>query len=269
MIPIGATPDKPCRDPFFSASRQLDDFPEYYWPDHTVTAIGCVDQYAFGNPVSKRWTKSAGLGDYFDITNATAELELSKRQFATLATLVWALENAGNIGHLVTILGVEVLLAKKYPGVMDEFQNPIPDNQWKKEVAYWFDIGLAKLQLELIRVAQGPPDPGLPGLVNMLPVLAAGRDDIEGLICSSQRVQSIMFKNFHLGGLLAFLFLGGLVILVEKLIPALARRLSSRPAVIAWSERELLELHRQLLDGGHEGNSRTHVEEVALRDGWR
>lgn len=267
LIAIGSTSEKGCHDPFFSATRPLTMHAGYFWPDHQITAIGCVDQYAFGNPVSKKWTKAAGLGDFFDPTSATKELGLSSRQFATLVTMVWALESAGDMGTLVKVLGPEALLAKKFPGILEGFQHPLPDDQWKKEVVYWFDIGLAKLQLELIRVATGPPDPTLPGLVNMLPVLSSGRSDIEKLICSSQRVQNVSFKNFHFAGLLAFLFLAVLLIVLEQLIPTLARRFVKGPAAAAWGERDLLEMHRQLLEAN--GKSRTTVEEVPLRDGWR
>jgi hypothetical protein len=45
--------DGPCSDPFFSATNQsLLKHKDFYWLDNPITAIGCTDQYAFGNPVT-------------------------------------------------------------------------------------------------------------------------------------------------------------------------------------------------------------------------
>ncbi|KAF7547002.1 hypothetical protein G7Z17_g8036 [Cylindrodendrum hubeiense] len=190
-----------CRDPIFSATEnRLSPSSDYFLPDNLVTAIGCTDQYIFGNPVTKEFTEPASWID--SAFNADFAKGLSRRQAAAYFTLSWS-PSARGVGSEIAILGAEALRAKKYPGLVMGFQNPIPNDQWKKEVEYWFKIGLAKMQLLPINIAMGPLDPTLPGMKDMLPNMASGRDDIVDIICSSQKVHNTEFKNFHSHGSLA------------------------------------------------------------------
>ncbi|KAH6982631.1 hypothetical protein EDB80DRAFT_251000 [Ilyonectria destructans] len=238
----------PCSDPFFSATeKHLTLFPDYYLPDNPVTAIGCVDQYEFGNPVSREWTKPASWTDA--TSNITFIKGLSRRQASAYISIGWTAGLVG-IGSDVMILGAEVLRARKYPGLVAGFQTPIPNDQWKKEVEYWFKIGLAKMQLLRLNIAMGPQDPNMPGLKNVLPVISAGRDDMVDIICSSQKIHNTEFKNFHRLGFITLAVIGGLLILLPTLVTKLLMsRLRHRDDSLAWATYGQLQLQRMATSG--------------------
>lgn len=239
--------DGPCSDPFFSATKNsMVKMTDYFLPDDPITAIGCIDQYEIGVLGPRRWSGPMGG---LDACSAAVKLgwNLDARQTASMVKLCQALNTAGGIGQVTTGLGDNAVLAKKYPGMFQNFQNPIPNNQWKKEVKYWFDIGLAKLQLGIVAISLGPPDPDLPGLENVLPAISAGRDDIVHEICNSQRVRSLEFKNYNKAGFIALAVLGSLFILLPAPIRWLIGRfLSDQEAVKAWMSYELLNLKQPL-----------------------
>ncbi|KAL2671630.1 hypothetical protein Neosp_014220 [[Neocosmospora] mangrovei] len=248
LIPVQGQGDRPCRDPFFSATgRRLGS--GYYMPDDPITAIGCIDQYAFANPVLNQWTELMAIGDTFNASRIISEIRLSKPQVPSFSMLLFALERAGGIDSVITALGAEALLAKKYPGLLAGYQNPLPDDQWKNEVRYWFNIGLAKLQLQLINIATGPPDTTLPGLINMLPVLSAGQDDIVKTICSSQKIRNVEFKNYHSSGLISLVVIGGLLILVTSIAPYFPW-VRNKNTARYWVSYGMLELLRMATIGG-------------------
>ncbi|RSL94851.1 hypothetical protein CDV31_014139 [Fusarium ambrosium] len=255
LIPVQGQGDRPCRDPFFSATeRRLAS--GYYMPDDPITAIGCIDQYAFANPVLNQWTELMAIGDTFNASQIISKIRLSKRQVPSFSMLLFALERAGGIDSVITALGAEALLAKKYPGLLAGYQNPLPDDQWKNEVRYWFNIGLAKLQLQLINIATGPPDTTLPGLINMLPVLSAGQDDTVKIVCSSQKIRNVEFKNYHSSGLISLVVIGGVLILVTSIVPSFPRMRNNNTARywVSYGMRELLRM--ATIGGGVQGWTR-------------
>ncbi|KAH7313141.1 hypothetical protein BKA65DRAFT_517389 [Rhexocercosporidium sp. MPI-PUGE-AT-0058] len=244
--------DGPCSDPFFSATNQsLSNHKDFYSPDSPITAIGCTDQYSFGNPVTRQWTDPMSVLDGSNWGNYTKDWDLSSRQVAALATLTWALSESGGIDRVILGLETEALLAKKYPGVFSGFQNPIPNDQWKKEVDYWFKSGLAKLQLHLINIATGPPDITLPGLQNFLPIMSADRDDLVKIMCTSQKIHNVEFKNYHRAGFVALIAIGGFLILFPVLVRCIYTcHWSQSENVSSWTSYDYLQLPMVIeLDG--------------------
>jgi len=241
----------PCNDPFFSATNQSAlTHKDFYWPDSPITAIGCTDQYAFGNSGTSQWTEPMAVLDTSDWGNYTKDWDLSARQVAAFAALTWALTQSGGIDRVILGLETEALLAKKYPGVFAGFQNPIPNDQWKKEVDYWFKNGLAKLQLQLINIAIGPPDITLPGLQNVLPIMSGDRDDLVEMICSSQKVHNVEFKNYHRTGFITLIAIGGFLILCPVLIRSFYTWYwKQREDVLSWTSYGYLQLLRMAAEG--------------------
>ncbi|CAM1507698.1 Fc.00g045460.m01.CDS01 [Cosmosporella sp. VM-42] len=209
MIPVTGLYG-PCRDPFFSATkRQLEASPGYYLPDNPITAIGCADQYAFHNPVTGKWSNQTGMMQLGN--DITKDWGLTAKQVAAMSSLRWILGNAGATGTPIQVIGSDALRARKFPGVFNNFQNPLPDDQWKNEVGYWFNIGLATLQLKFISISTGPQNQD--GMENVLPALSEGtRHDYESIICNSQKIHNNSFKNFHRAGFIALAAIGGLLV---------------------------------------------------------
>ncbi|OAA38475.1 hypothetical protein BBO_07113 [Beauveria brongniartii RCEF 3172] len=205
LVAIKGT-DGPCSDPFFSATNKTMPLQkDYYLPDRPITAIGCTDQYAFGNPVTGQWTEPMSASSTSNWPTFTKGWNLSVAQRAAIASLQWSVSSSGGIEGVILGLEIDALLAKKSPGMFSDFQDPIPNDQWKKEVGYWFNIGLAKLQFGLIGIAVGPRDPTLPDLQNMLHTLTVGQKDLENRICTSQKAYSPDHKNYNAAGLITLL----------------------------------------------------------------
>ncbi|KAH7000231.1 hypothetical protein EDB80DRAFT_106597 [Ilyonectria destructans] len=253
-IPVAGI-NGPCRDPFFSATdRQTETFPDWYLPDNPITAIGCVDQYAFHNPVTRQWSNQTGmllLG-----TDLTKESGLGPRQVAAMNTLLWALGQVGAMGRVVETIGSDALRAKKYPGVFDGYQNPLPNDQWKNEVGYWFNTQLAALQLQFIRIATGPQDTR--GMTNILPVSAQGSEhDYEALICNSQKIQNNGFKNFYRTGFISLAVIGVLMIIAPWILIK---------CVVFWGRRGKNAFALEWISYGHMQLLRMANEGVKVED---
>ncbi|KAH7144499.1 hypothetical protein B0J13DRAFT_502588 [Dactylonectria estremocensis] len=264
MVPISGI-NGPCRDPFYSATNRHDDaFPDWYLPDAPITAIGCVDQYAFYDPVTHDWSNQTGmlmLG-----TDITKETGLSPMQVAAMNTMRWALGQVGAIGRLVETVGSDMLKAKKYPGLWDGFQNPLPNDQWKKEVAYWFNTQLAALQLQFIRISTGPQD--TTGMENVLPILSEGSShDYEGMICHWQKIKDNEFKNFYRAGFVSLAVIGGLMIIAPwfliKLVVFWGRR-KKNAFVLEWISYGNLQLLRMANEEAGVGGWDKYDDEIPL-----
>ncbi|OAA69848.1 hypothetical protein ISF_03118 [Cordyceps fumosorosea ARSEF 2679] len=167
----------------------------------------------------------------------------------------WSLFNSGGIEGVIVGLEMDALLAKKYPGIFSGFQNPISNGQWRKEVGYWFNIGLAKLQFGLINIAVGPPDPTLPDLQNMLPTLTVGQEHLAHRICTSQKIYSPDHKNYNTAGFIFLSVVGGLIGLLPLLKPYILRGLSrGRTFSLNWSSYSSSQMQRMAIEGGVAGN---------------
>ncbi|TQV90938.1 hypothetical protein IF1G_10459 [Cordyceps javanica] len=248
LIAIKGT-DGPCSDPFFSATNKtMPLYKDYYQADRPITAVGCTDQYAFGNPRNGQWTQpSSASSDWIGITS---DWNLSPGQKAALLSLQWSIFTSGGIEGVILGLGVDALLAKKSPGMFSDFQNPIPNDQWKKEVGYWFEIGLAKLQFGLIAIAVGPPNPALPDLQNALHTLTVGQEDLERTICTRQKVYSPDHKNYNAAGFIFLLVIGGIVGCVLPWLKHRLLRWLSRKEDLAlrWNSLSTLQMQRMLIE---------------------
>ncbi|KAK8144527.1 hypothetical protein G3M48_005708 [Beauveria asiatica] len=215
-----------------------------------ITAIGCTDQYAFGNPVTGQWTEPMSVSSTSNWPTFTQGWNLSVAQRAAIASLQWSVFSSRGIEGVILGLEIDALLAKKSPGMFSDFQNPIPNDQWKKEVGYWFNIGLAKLQFGLIGIAVGPRDPTLPDLQNMLHTLTVGEKDLENRICTSQKAYSPDHKNYNAVGLITLLVIGGLVggvlpFLKHRLLRGLSRQ---KNRALQWNSYSTLQMQRMAIE---------------------
>lgn len=259
--------DGPCTDLFFSATkqRQKDLLPNHYWPDNPVTAIGCIDQYQFAKAGSDEWTTLASYGDA--TSNMTFIDQLSMKQVAAFAPIQWAMHQAGGIDMVIENLRTEALRAKKYPGLRHGVQNPLPNDQWIREVEYWFMIGLAKVQLGVVKVALGPQDPDNPGMRDNTTWIVQKRKDLMDYVCSSQKIHSPEFKNLHKAGFIALAVLGGLSIILPSLVlRTMIWWRKRQDDVLTWKSYGHLQLQRMAAEGAGVQGWKRGNEDVPLLD---
>lgn len=245
----------PVKDPFFYSdvpSGEVND-PDWFLAPKVLTAIGCVEHYAFRNPDKPHlssFNSSVLVWSGGTVEERTelieketdliaGKLELNQKQKATLQLAIWSLAGAGPIGRMVGTVGISALRAVKDPGIYQRTQNPLPDDQWKKEVQYWVNIGLAALQQEFVRFAAGPLNND--GLV---PGPRVAKDGV----CDMQKIKQTDFKNFRRPGFIALAAIGGFLIVVPWVIIKLVIGLGKRRQwlfVLEWisySEQQLLRM---------------------------
>ncbi|KAM0430048.1 hypothetical protein ACHAPT_006054 [Fusarium lateritium] len=265
MVPVAGV-DGPCSDPFFSATKKpLPKVPGYYWPDNPITGIGCIEQYEFAKAGSDDWGKPMSLSDATQ--NTTFIKELSKKQVAAYAAIQWATGQAGGVEKVLDILGADALKAKKDPGWRDGAQNPLPNDQWKREVEYWFKIGLAKVQLGVVNLALGPSDPKDHGLRDNSTFVVGERQDLFEILCASQKVHSLEFKNLHRAGFISLAVLGSLSIILPSLVLRIVICWRKRKEdVLTWTSYGQLQLQRMAAEGAGVQGWKRGNEDVPLLD---
>ncbi|RSL66522.1 hypothetical protein CEP54_003749 [Fusarium duplospermum] len=241
--------DGPCTDPFFSATSVPDDkLPDLYLPDNSITAIGCIDQYQFAKAGSDEWTPLASFADAS--TNLTFIDQLSIKQVAAYASIQWAMMQAGGIDFVIDTIQTEALRAKRSPGLRNGAQNPLPDDQWMREVEYWFMIGLAKVQLGVIHIALGPEDAENFGMRDNTTFVVHKRKNLMDYVCTSQKIHSLEFKNLHKAGFIALAVLGSLSIILPSLVLRMMIWWRKRQGdVLTWISYGLLQFQRMAAEG--------------------
>lgn len=241
-----------CDDPFFSATN-YDKSIGRFFPEKPLTVIGCSEQFTFTNPTTNISSEPATIIGIESSTNEkkrliekqaknlTDTLGLNDRQSATLQLTLWSLSNAGSIGIMISTIGSSALLAKKDPGTAGWFQNPIPDYQWKKEIGYWMNIGLATLQLEFVRFATGPRDSD--GLTKV--------SEETDLLCGSQMIKHTEFENFRRSGFISLAVIGGILIIAPWVIIKIVVRCGRRqwPSILEWNLYGHMQLLRMAIQG--------------------
>lgn len=243
----------PYEDPFFNATVRFAN--DTYLPAKPITAIGCIERFTFQNPNNAAahvttiipWDNIYTDDRIGVIENKTKdigdELQLNPKQRATLHLTLWGLTNAGSIGEMVGTVGVSALRAAKDPGTWFWAQNPLPRDQWKREVRYWVDIGLAALQQEFVRFATGPRDSE--GLI-------PGPDQVKDELCNLQKIKQTAFENFRRPGFIALATVGAFLIIVPWVVIRLILWAGQRRGwlfVLEWISYGELQLLRMANEG--------------------
>jgi hypothetical protein len=142
------------------ASIQLDaNSPRYTLnkKSEPVSVLGCTqrDQICSPHRPDGECTALASTNDVMlglESMNGVNDEELDR--------LVWAMYalRAFNpdASLLPTVVGAQALASRG--SLSQNVQGPLPDDQWQKDVQYWFDTGLATLQASLVLTATGPRD---------------------------------------------------------------------------------------------------------------
>ncbi|KAL6364448.1 hypothetical protein LRP88_01849 [Fusarium phalaenopsidis] len=164
-------------------------------------------------------------------------------------------------------LRIEALRAKKYPGLHHGVQNPLPNDQWTREVEYWFMIGLAKVQLGVVKVALGPQNPDNFGMRDNTTWVVQKRKDLMDYVCSSQKIHSLEFKNLHKAGFIALAVVGGLSIILPSLVlRTLIWWRKRQDDVLTWKSYGQLQLQRMAAEGAGVQGWKRGNENVPLLD---
>ncbi|KAF1964651.1 hypothetical protein BU23DRAFT_630648 [Bimuria novae-zelandiae CBS 107.79] len=230
---------KPIDDPWFSAHRPSPGPRNrtYYFSDHLLSPLGCVEQFQYCNPHKDACTPLAG------IVPATAaakfDLDLSPMQSAIVDLLI----NAVYANNAIILQPVNMLADDTSN---DGVQMPLPNNQWVIELQDMHNRVLTQIQRAIVDYARGPSSPAAKQFL-VVP------DNNYRNLCSMIRARtSGRFASINTYGLALTIGLGTLVILANVFLESLVRcfqrrRKAQHTGVDTWVEDGLLQVHKRTL----------------------
>ncbi|KAL5427469.1 hypothetical protein PMIN07_009707 [Paraphaeosphaeria minitans] len=234
---------KPVDDPWFSAHR-ANPGPlnrTYYFSDHLLSPLGCVEQFQFCNP--KKSDAPNACTSLSGIVPATAaakfDLDFTPMQSAIMDLLI----NAIYANNAIILQPIQ-LLADDTSN--DGVQMPLPRNQWVVELQDMHNRVLTEIQRIIVDYARGPSSPAAKQFL-VVP------DSNYRNLCSMIRARtSGQFSSINTYGLALTVGLGTLIILANVFLESMIRcfqrrRKAQHRGVDAWVEDGLLQVHKKTL----------------------
>lgn len=234
---------KPIDDPWFSAHRASPGplNRTYYFTDHLLSPLGCVEQFQFCNP--KRGDASDVCTSLAGIVPATAAAKFDLGLTPMQSAIVDLLINAVYANNAIILQPIQ-LLADDTSN--DGVQMPLPKNQWVIELQDMHNRVLTEIQRIIVDYARGPssqvakqflvvPDKNYRNLCSMIRARTSGQ-----------------FSSINTYGLALTVGLGTLIILANFFLESLIRcfqrrRKAAHRGVDAWVEDGLLQVHKRTL----------------------
>ncbi|KAJ4355598.1 uncharacterized protein N0V89_003618 [Didymosphaeria variabile] len=241
-------------DPIFQATGELFSIIDagqnvtLYTSDYFVNPLACIDQHQFCNPSNGKCTK---LDAYTPaVLAAQKDLEYNPMQYGTISTLSLELY-LSTISQSIGGRGSSALRAQEV--VSGLFSGPLPKDQWKKEVEYWFTTGLSKVQKYFVDYASGPSNV-FNGTHISKPYDAPSRQ-----LCESQVIKAPPGSNatsFSTLGVAIILTVGGLVILAHVILEYIVSNVvpTKNYKLVRWALDDKLQLQRLAFEGAGVGS---------------
>ncbi|KAL1646101.1 hypothetical protein SLS58_003521 [Diplodia intermedia] len=181
-------------------------------PYQTVSVLGCLEQHQLctttsssGNRLCSPLTSSRGLA-----AAAIASLGLADgaaRTATAARVMAAATAQQADFGFVARWMPGDPLLASRTAIDGAQFA-ALPPDQWRREVARWFAVGLAMVQEGVVEYVTGPADGDMARFV-------VGGEEQGGVYeeamlasCARQRVRAAGYTNFHLGAVVVVVVVG-------------------------------------------------------------
>ncbi len=155
----------PNHDPLFSANTRKTRDPTRYRMDKTVNMIGCDERAHYCSSLTGRCTSWLDLLSYYADALSVLSGEVAEddamdivRSTALIRLVLPTTLLPESVGERTA---ASALQAGRY--LYAGAQVRIEPEQWKRELEYWFAVGLARLQLEVFGTVEKPPgvDPSI------------------------------------------------------------------------------------------------------------
>ncbi|KAJ4290356.1 hypothetical protein N0V90_010572 [Kalmusia sp. IMI 367209] len=218
-----------------------------YTSNFFVNPLACIDQHQFCNPSNNKCTK---LDAYTPaVISAQKDLEYNPMQYGTVSTLSLELY-LSTISQSIGGRGSSALRAQEV--VSGILSGPLPKDQWKKEVEYWFTTGLSKVQKYFVDYATGPSN------VFNGTHISKPYDGPSRQLCNSQIIKAPAGSNatsFSTLGVAIILTIGGLIILVHMILEYTVTNIvpAKNYRLVRWALDDKLQLQRLAFEGAGVG----------------
>lgn len=240
----------PVDDPWFSASNEQhfeaskDFLQDRYAPDAAISTVGCSEQHIFCTNQGY-CTDPLGFNQVQNVDSFNRNL--TPKQNATFNRILEGVYSS-RLAYIVPYLAMTTspLLANTFAfdgKSGDVISEPLPKDQWKREIANWHSIGMAHLQRIIARWATGQivPDPQY---------LDQPTEPQDVWFCRSFVVPSTTYESFSVLAIVLIVFFGTLIIIVGSCIDPLAelfkrRFKGTRTPRRPWARDAIFELQRR------------------------
>ncbi|KAF7533746.1 hypothetical protein G7054_g6810 [Neopestalotiopsis clavispora] len=230
----------PIHDAWFKSTKvvghDLDNNAKGYGQDTPASPMGCLLRHQYCN-ASGSCSLMDVNGGFPDAVRSIFPDESSYDRVAWFDELASRAFDLGPVVHGRNNLQARYGL---FSGTLDE---PLPDNQWQIEVAYWFSIMMASVQKSSVDTAAGSWNDAL------LPYIARPASPEQANACMSQKITSPYYTSFSMFGIMFIFTLGTIIIILGITLPSIVgffqKRLKKDPhARLEWCANNTLQLQR-------------------------
>lgn len=169
-----------------------------FQPEEAASPMGCTEQFQFCNannqrcgPLAGYFDAIMGAGPLFGLLPEEVLFNFSGSDPAgAQSRFLWfgtAIPSGRSSYATVSTLGPQALLSAQ--GLDNGFQGPLPVDQWKRDVAYWWATTMALLQATATDVVRGPP-------ADLQTFSVLPRDDAQKALCVNQ-VSKLYHHHTH------------------------------------------------------------------------
>ncbi|KAI0411567.1 hypothetical protein F5X98DRAFT_380641 [Xylaria grammica] len=244
-----------------------------YRPSEEASPLGCTYQVQVCKGASAKVESCGPLGSFNDAWIDAAHLfgidtaDFTGSRYSSLGEIMsayaanedasrflWFLQaisnNPTDLGLIVKKLGSQSLASHK--SLDKNIQGPLPDDQWKLDVTYWWNISLSALQATFINTACGSNNPD----VSRLQTNATNPG--QRSICDNQKILSTQYISMSIFGLY-FTYITGFLITIlslaiDPILDYAQRRWKYREYEnLEWISNETLQLQRLAYDESGQG----------------
>lgn len=242
-------------DPWFTAHRKLaydnstGDIPSdltRYVMDHFLNVLVCDERSQFCNQMTGECNQWHGLILDLNELNSTHGNLISDKSIDgyadMLASIVVVLTNIQQsyLTNSIQGRGHAALQAIRYFNYGDQYRlNP---EQWKVELRYWFQMALARVQIEIFNTIERPIDVDPERTQNIW------AKDVTSALCGNIKFRSANYTSLSTTGIIVILLGATILTMISFLDQLLASRFlvdRFQKLISAWEETENLALLKQ------------------------
>lgn len=210
---------EPVDDPWFAAhqpfvfSTSAGNTVVTYTRDKPITTVGCTEQHQLCN--THTCTPLLGFEQVQD--HITAHLSLTPKQNVTYNQLSWNIACSGldQIASSLALGSTPLLATQKRQNGRHTTSVPLPDYQWKLELANWESITRAHLQRLTAESQTGQ-------IAAQPEYLLAPATESEKWLCQNLMIRSSTYQSFSVLALSILVSVGTLVILLSLTIESIS-----------------------------------------------
>ncbi|KAK8088380.1 hypothetical protein PG997_003341 [Apiospora hydei] len=222
--------------------------PRLYVQEKPASVLACVQQQQVCNPNhpsgGRVCTPMSGVADMnrlgyelFDEAGAQRLLWSKRAGFSA---------QGGPIQTAVQALKLDALQSRR--SMVTAYQGPLPDDQWQRDVQYWFQVSLAAWQKGFVDSAAGVSNP------DVAPWVQAPNNTEEYKMCESQKIRSSAHASFSVFGLFFIVAACILITTVNMTLESLAACIQKRCRLdpysrLEWNTNHTLQLQRLAHEG--------------------